>query len=126
MGHFADDRTAQHSYGYNAMLSVYHPTMRDVRLTVLSVPGEEYPGATMIDTNKINYISDEAGHRSAAIVPIDVWREIESEIETRYLLDNPAMRKRLLEAVSRSESISLSEATQRLGVSVAESGDAKR
>ena len=81
---------------------------------------------TTIDSDNISYISDESGRRTAAIVPIDVWREIESEIETRYLLDNPAMRKRLLEAMHRANVIPLATAKDRLGLSDAESADAQR
>ena len=42
-----------------------------------------------LDLDDIRHPADADGHRKAAVVPIDVWRAIESEIETRYLLDNP-------------------------------------
>ena len=35
---------------------------------------------------EIQYISDESGNPTAVIVPIELWREIESEKETAYLL----------------------------------------
>lgn len=43
-------------------------------------------------------------------------RDAESERETAYLLDTPAMKARLLEARASSESISLEEARARLGM----------
>lgn len=50
------------------------------------------------------------------IVPIDLWREIESERETAYLLASDAMRKRLLEAKARTGGIALDDARQKLGI----------
>ncbi len=35
---------------------------------------------------EIQYISDESGKPVGVIVPIELWREIESERETAYLL----------------------------------------
>jgi PHD/YefM family antitoxin component YafN of YafNO toxin-antitoxin module len=64
----------------------------------------------------VQYVSDASGNAVAVIVPIDVWREIESERETAYLLKSEAMRKRLLEAKDRLEGISLDEARKMLGV----------
>ena len=34
----------------------------------------------------IQYVSDESATPTAVIVPIELWREIESEKETAYLL----------------------------------------
>jgi PHD/YefM family antitoxin component YafN of YafNO toxin-antitoxin module len=64
----------------------------------------------------MQYISDSDGKTVAVIVPIDLWREIESEQETAYLLKSPAMKKRLLEAKNRQEGISAEEAHQQLGI----------
>jgi PHD/YefM family antitoxin component YafN of YafNO toxin-antitoxin module len=64
----------------------------------------------------VQYVSDESGNAVAVIVPIDVWREIESERETAYLLKSDAMRKRLLEAKNRIEGVSLDEVRQKLGI----------
>jgi hypothetical protein len=36
--------------------------------------------------SEIKYVSDETGQPVSVIVPIDLWREIESERETVYLL----------------------------------------
>ena len=49
----------------------------------------------------LQYLTDDKGKAVAVVVPIDVWREIESERETAYLLKSDAMRKRLLEAKDR-------------------------
>jgi hypothetical protein len=65
---------------------------------------------------EIQYISDADGNPTGVIVPIDVWREIESERETAHLLSSPTMKRRLLEAKSRSGGISLEDACEKLGV----------
>ncbi|MEX2213346.1 MAG: hypothetical protein WD768_04420 [Phycisphaeraceae bacterium] len=64
----------------------------------------------------IEYISDESGKQIAAIVPIELWREIESERETAHLLKSDTMRQRLLEAMNRNEGISLEQAREKLGI----------
>lgn len=45
----------------------------------------------------IQYISDEQNNITGVIVPIELWREIESEKETASLLKSKKMKKRLLE-----------------------------
>jgi len=65
---------------------------------------------------QIQYISDEQNNITGVIVPIDLWREIESEKETAYLLKSQNMKKRLLEAKDRKEGIPFDEACKKLGV----------
>jgi PHD/YefM family antitoxin component YafN of YafNO toxin-antitoxin module len=65
---------------------------------------------------EIRYVSDAAGNRVAVIVPIDLWREIESERETAYLLKSEAMKERLLAARVRQEGISLEDARAQVGI----------
>ena len=50
------------------------------------------------------------------IVPIDLWRELQGEKETAYLLDSAAMRERLLAARQRTEGISLEDACEKFGI----------
>jgi len=64
----------------------------------------------------IQYISDANGNPVGVIVPIEIWREIESEKETAYLLKSEAMKKRLLEAKERQEGINFEEAREKLGI----------
>lgn len=64
----------------------------------------------------IQYISDETGNITGVIVPIELWREIESEKETAYLLKSKEMKKRLLEARKRKEGISFEEVREKLGI----------
>lgn len=64
----------------------------------------------------IQYISDESGNTVGVIVPIELWREIESERETAYLLKSENMKRRLLEAKDRQEGITLDEACEKLGI----------
>lgn len=65
---------------------------------------------------QIQYICDENNKVTGVIVPIDLWREIESEKETAYLLKSEAMKKRLLDAKNRTEGIPFDEACQKLGI----------
>ncbi|MDX6443585.1 MAG: hypothetical protein QOH71_659 [Blastocatellia bacterium] len=64
----------------------------------------------------IQYVSDESGHPTAVIVPIELWREIESEKETAYLLKSENMKRRLLEAKERQTGIPFEEAIVKLGI----------
>ncbi len=64
----------------------------------------------------IQYVSDESGEPTAVIVPIDLWREIESEKETAYLLKSENMKRRLVEAKERQTGIPFEEAREKLGI----------
>lgn len=64
----------------------------------------------------IQYISDAQGNAVGVIVPIELWREIESEKETAYLLKSDAMRQRLIQAKERTEGISIEDARAKLGI----------
>lgn len=67
-------------------------------------------------SEQIQYVSDAEGNTIGVIVPIDLWRAIESERETAYLLKSEAIRKRLLEAKNRSEGVPLEEVRAKLGI----------
>ena len=67
-------------------------------------------------STEVQIVKNEKGEETAAIVPIELWREIESERETAYLLSSPKMRQRLTEALSRTEGLSLNSALEKLGV----------
>jgi PHD/YefM family antitoxin component YafN of YafNO toxin-antitoxin module len=67
-------------------------------------------------TDQIQYVSDQNGKAVSVIVPIELWREIESDKETAYLLASPAMKERLLEAMGRNDGISLEDARAKLGI----------
>lgn len=54
---------------------------------------------------KVQYISDQNGNLTGVFLPIEVWRELESELETRYLLQSDTMKQRLLEARRRDEGV---------------------
>ncbi len=64
----------------------------------------------------IQFVSDESGNPTAVIVPIELWREIESEKETAYLLKSENMKQRLLEAKERQTGIPFEEAREKLGI----------
>jgi PHD/YefM family antitoxin component YafN of YafNO toxin-antitoxin module len=65
---------------------------------------------------EIQYVSDENGNPVGVIVPIELWREIESEKETAYLLKSESMKRRLLEAKERPDGIPFEEALEKLGI----------
>jgi PHD/YefM family antitoxin component YafN of YafNO toxin-antitoxin module len=65
---------------------------------------------------EIQIVSNENGQPTAVIVPIELWREIESERETSYLLKSETMRQRLLTANERTEGIPFEAALEKLGV----------
>ncbi len=69
-----------------------------------------------METREVQIVKNEKGEETAAMVPIKLWREIESERETAYLLSSPKMRQRLTEALSRTEGLSLNSALEKLGV----------
>jgi PHD/YefM family antitoxin component YafN of YafNO toxin-antitoxin module len=65
---------------------------------------------------QIQYISDENNQVTGVIVPIDLWKELQSEKETAYLLKSEKMKKRLVEAKNRKKGIPFDEACKKLGV----------
>jgi antitoxin YefM len=67
-------------------------------------------------SGEIQIVSNEEGEPTAVIVPIELWREIESERETAYLLKSEAMRQRLLEAKQRQGGLSIEEVVEKLGI----------
>ena len=64
----------------------------------------------------LQFLTDEKGNKTNVVVPIDLWREIESERETAYLLKSKTMKKRLLEAKKRTDGIPLEQAREKLGI----------
>lgn len=69
-----------------------------------------------IAADEIRYVSDSEGNTVGVIVPIALWREIESERETAYLLASETMKKRLLEAKDRDGGVSIEDACAQLGI----------
>ena len=65
---------------------------------------------------EIQIVSSENGVPTAVIVPIELWREIESERETAYLLKSETMKDRLLQAAHRKTGLSFEAVIEKLGV----------
>jgi len=65
---------------------------------------------------EIQYVSDENGNPVGVIVPIELWRELEAEKETAYLLKSESMKRRLLDAKNRQDGIPFEEACEKLGI----------
>lgn len=74
----------------------------------------EYTG--IVTDLDIQFVSNDRGEQTAVIVPIALWREIESERETAYLLSSEAMKRRLLKAKEHQQGISLEAAVEKLGI----------
>ncbi len=70
----------------------------------------------MASESPVQYVSDASGNPVAVLVPIERWREIESERETAYLFKRETMKQRLVDAKARTEGVSLDEARQKLGI----------
>lgn len=65
----------------------------------------------------IQYVSDENGHPVSVIIPIELWREIESERETAHLLRSAKMKERLERAINRQDDgIPFEDAFEKLGI----------
>lgn len=71
---------------------------------------------SMPTAEAIQYLTDEEGRTTAVLVPIELWQQIASERETAHLLRSDTMRRRLLEAMSRTDGIPWEEARERLGI----------
>jgi PHD/YefM family antitoxin component YafN of YafNO toxin-antitoxin module len=65
---------------------------------------------------QIQYISDENNKVTGVIIPIELWRELQSEKETAYLLKSETMKKRLMKAKKRKEGIPFDEACEKFAV----------
>ena len=65
---------------------------------------------------EVQYVADAAGNAIGVIVPIELWREIESERETAYLLKSETMKQRLLAAKNRQDGLSLEDARAQAGI----------
>lgn len=64
----------------------------------------------------VQYISNKKGNLTDVIVPVELWREIESERETAYLLKSETMKQRLLKAKKRQGGVPFDEACKKLGI----------
>jgi hypothetical protein len=69
----------------------------------------------MTDSN-VQIVVNEAGDTTAVLVPIALWHEISSELETAHLLRSESMRKRLLVAMQRTDGVPLETAVEKLGL----------
>ncbi|MCZ6634237.1 MAG: prevent-host-death protein [bacterium] len=70
----------------------------------------------MSELEDVQYVSDDRGEVKGVVVPIDLWNEITSELETTYLFQSETMKKRLLEAKHRQDGIPFEEALEKLGI----------
>lgn len=69
-----------------------------------------------MQSENIQYVSDDSGLTVSVIVPIALWQEIQSERETAYLLNSETMKQRLLAAKDRQTGMSLESVCEKLGI----------
>jgi antitoxin YefM len=69
-----------------------------------------------VANTEIQIVSSESGEPTAVIVPIELWREIEAERETAYLLKSQTMKDRLVQAAQRQTGLSFEAVVEKLGV----------
>jgi hypothetical protein len=69
-----------------------------------------------MSTDDVQIVADAQGNTVGVIVPIELWREIESERETKYLLKSKAMKNRLFRAKTRRGGITFAKARAQLGI----------
>ena len=69
----------------------------------------------MASLAEIRYVSDSDGKTVGVIVPIELWREIESDSDTAYSSKSEMTKRRLLEAKERQGGMSQEEARAELG-----------
>ncbi|MGE3799774.1 MAG: prevent-host-death protein [Candidatus Kapaibacterium sp.] len=72
-----------------------------------------------MSTEEVRYLADDTGNITDVVVPMALWKEIIAELETSHLLESEVMKKRLLEARSRSESITIQDVLSQLGLTSA-------
>ena len=104
-------------------LLIYWFRLRECRPETLSGAaflGKLYPLEMQLkgkpSMSEIQYVSDESGKPISVIVPIELWRDIESERETAYLLSSEKNKERLLQALRCEEGIPFEEALEKLGI----------
>lgn len=66
--------------------------------------------------SNIHYVLDAKGNAKSVIVPIKLWREIESARETAFLLKSSTMKKRLVDAKKRTGGIPFEVVREKLGI----------
>jgi len=70
----------------------------------------------MKQQSNIHYVLDAKGTAKSVIVPIKLWREIESARETAHLLKSKIMHKRLLAAKKRTDGIPFEVVCEKFGI----------
>lgn len=69
-----------------------------------------------MNDSTVQYISDDQGEVTGVILPIHLWQDILSELETQHLMKSDRMWQRLLEAKQRTQGIALDTAVSQLGL----------
>ncbi|MGR0480301.1 MAG: prevent-host-death protein [Candidatus Electronema sp. V4] len=94
---------------YAADKLLYNPSKKDLLIS-------KQPCWKGNNMENVQYISDENNRITGVIVPIRLWRELQADKETAYLLKSVTMRERLLQAKRRKDGISFEDACEKLGI----------
>jgi len=74
------------------------------------------PMFALMNDPQVQYISDDQGEVTWVILPIQLWQDILSELETQHLMKSDTMWQRLLEAKHRTQGIAFDSAVSQLGL----------
>ena len=94
---------------YAADKLLYNPSKKDLLISKKSCRKGD-------NMENVQYISDENNRITGVIVPIRLWRELQADKETAYLLKSVTMRERLLQAKRRKDGISFEDACEKIGI----------
>lgn len=66
--------------------------------------------------HKLKQVVDADGKSVAVVVPIELWREITSALETAYLQDDPVLMERVRNPSAPEQGIPLEQVVRRAGL----------
>ena len=69
-----------------------------------------------MNDSQVQYVSDDQGEVTGVILPIQLWRDILSELETQHLMKSDAMWQRLVEAKHRTGGLAFDTVVDQLGL----------
>jgi len=69
-----------------------------------------------MQTLALQNITDNNGKQIAVVLPIEFWKKVCPQDETDYLKSSKIMKKRILEAMNRTEGIPYKEVCEKLGI----------
>ena len=65
---------------------------------------------------QMQYLTDNNGKKIAVVLPIEFWNKIFPQDDTEYLKSSRIMKKRILEAMKRTDGIKFELVREKLGI----------